>query len=80
MIGFRQLSQFAMRNKSLVDISTRVGCYYCCKIYSASEIREYTDDGKTCICPYCNIDAVVPDSSGYVLTEVNLKVAHDYWF
>lgn len=80
MIGFRQLSQFAMKNKPLVDISTRVGCYHCCKIFPATEIKEYTDDGKTCICPYCNIDAIVPDSSGYVITEANLKIAHDYWF
>lgn len=80
MIGIRQLSQFAMKNKTLVDVSARVGCYYCCKIYSAKEINEYTDEGKTCICPYCHIDAVVPDSSGYALSEDNLKLAHNYWF
>jgi len=80
MIGHRQLSQFSMKNKALLDISSKAGCYGCCKIFDASEIVKYTDDGNTGLCPYCLVDAVVGDASGYALTEDSLKVANKYWF
>lgn len=35
------------------------GCYYCCRTFSASEIKEWTDRGETALCPKCGIDSVV---------------------
>lgn len=80
MIGHKQLSHFSMKNKALIDISDNAGCYSCCKIFPTNEIKHYTDDGQTALCPYCNVDAVVGDSSGYTLTEDNLQIAKKYWF
>lgn len=80
MIGFRQLSHFSMKNKALLGISSKAGCYSCCKVFLANEIKEYTDDGETALCPYCSVDAVVGDASGYLVTEDNLRIASKYWF
>lgn len=35
------------------------GCYYCKSYFPKEEIKEYVDDGKTPLCPLCNIDSVV---------------------
>lgn len=80
MIGYRQLPHFSMKNKALLEISSNAGCYSCCKTFPASEVKEYTDKGETALCPYCSVDTVVGDSSGYILSEENLKVAQKYWF
>jgi hypothetical protein len=37
------------------------GCFYCLKRYPVSQITEYTDGGRTAICPHCSIDSVVGD-------------------
>ena len=42
-----------------------VGCYHCCKIYKEAEIEEWTDRGKTAICPKCNIDSVIFEDVTY---------------
>lgn len=80
MIGYRQLSHFSMKNKALLGISGKAGCYSCCKVFPAHEVKEYTDEGETALCPHCSVDAVVGDASGYLITEENLKVACKYWF
>jgi hypothetical protein len=80
MIGYRQLSHFSMKNKALLEISNNAGCYHCCKIFTKNEIKEYTDEGQTVLCPHCSVDSVVGDASGYNISEENLKLAHKYWF
>ena len=55
----------------LVNKSTKCGCFYCGKIFEASEVIEWVIDrnGDTALCPYCMIDSVLPDSAGYPLSE-----------
>lgn len=53
------------------------GCFSCLKIYSAAEIVEWIDEpedcprgaGKTAVCPNCGIDAVLPESNDYKITQ-----------
>ena len=62
------------------------GCFYCCKIYSPTEITDWIisensyDRFGTAICPYCGIDSVIGDSSGFPITEEFLKKMNNYWF
>jgi len=57
------------------------GCFHCLKIFSPQEIEEWIEDEKgTAICPYCGIDSVIGESSGYPITKEFLKKMHDYWF
>ncbi len=59
------------------------GCFYCCEIFNPSEIKEYIeehDGGKTAICPYCGIDSVIGESSGFPITEEFLTRMKEYWF
>lgn len=61
----------------------KCGCFYCCKIFAPSEISSWLSEpngGKTAICPYCGIDAVIGESSGYPITEEFLEKMRRYWF
>ena len=72
----------SFENELLVNKSTKCGCFYCGKIFEASEVIEWVIDrnGDTALCPYCMIDSVLPDSAGYPLTEEFLVRMHKYWF
>ncbi len=60
-------------HRSEVEASTVCGCFYCRKIFAPSEIEAWTDeDGPlqehTALCPYCGIDSVLGDKSGFPIT------------
>ena len=66
----------AMRNKK--NLINKAGCYQCFKLFEVQEIKEYTDQGETALCPFCKLDAVIPDNLGN-LTEDYLKGIKNYW-
>jgi hypothetical protein len=72
--------KISMKNRRLIESSSMVGCYHCCKLFHPKEIKEYTDNDETCICPYCSIDCIVGDKCGFILEEEILKKANKYWF
>ncbi len=50
------------------------GCFYCLKVFSPNDIKmwirgESGDKLGTAICPYCGIDSVIGESSGYPITK-----------
>ena len=58
------------------------GCFYCLKIYDPKEIEDWIQDkdGDTALCPYCDIDSVIGESSGYPITLGFLKEMYNHWF
>jgi uncharacterized paraquat-inducible protein A len=76
-IAFAPMS--AMNNRKEVAASETVGCYHCLAIYSGKEVVQFTDDGKTALCPKCNHDCVLPSSKNYDLTPRFLKEIHEFW-
>lgn len=62
------------------------GCFYCLKIFSPTEIVDWliadndADRYGTALCPYCCIDSVIGESSGYPITEEFLKKMNKHWF
>lgn len=51
------------------------GCFYCLSIFSPKEIKEWIianndcDKYGTAICPYCQIDSIIGESSGFPITK-----------
>jgi hypothetical protein len=44
------------------------------------EIEEWIDpNDDTALCPYCDIDSVIGDASGYEITEEFLRKMNDHW-
>jgi len=80
MIGIYDLPRFAMNNKKEMEASSLAGCFHCGAIFQPSEIKEHTDEGNTCLCPHCKVDAVIGNACGFELTESRLLKAKNYWF
>ena len=67
------------RNELLKD--ERCGCFYCLKIFNPNQIwRFLADKNGTAMCPYCGIDSIIGESSGYPITREFLKKMEEYWF
>ena len=64
--------------------STICGCYYCMTIFPPSDISpdDYTPDrnGKTVLCPYCMVDAVIGDASGIPINPGILEELYEAKF
>jgi hypothetical protein len=56
--------------------SKNVGCFYCCEIFSPTEIISWTDHDQTAICPRCSIDAILPNIDDHYFLDEMRK----YWF
>ena len=72
---------YSINNKPQLLNDKKCGCFYCLKIFSPLEIKEWLEDEEgTALCPYCRIDSVIGESSGYPITEEFLSEMHKYWF
>ena len=79
MSNISQAALLAFDNKSSIESSKQVGCYHCLAIYDSSEVKIYTDGGKTAVCPKCDNDTVLGSNFGEFTEEV-LKEANEFWF
>ncbi len=80
MMQVHQAARLAMHNKTQLDNTSKCGCYHCFAIFTPQEIKEWTDDGDTAICPFCFVDAVLPETSDFPLNKQFLEKLHAYWF
>lgn len=77
---FRDAHRFSSHNRASLEKDTICGCFYCLKIFDPIKINEWWDDDHTAVCPYCGIDSVIGENSGYKVTESFLKEMHQRWF
>lgn len=67
------------KNKLLAD--KKCGCFYCLEIFNPKEIIDWVEERDgTAICPYCNMDSIIGESSGHSITKEFLKEMKNYWF
>lgn len=71
-------------NRQELAESGKCGCFYCLKIFSPSRIMQWImdDEGQdtTAICPFCTVDAVLGERSGYPIETDFLRRMQEYWF
>lgn len=69
-------------NEEELSRSFECGCVGCGEIFRPLEITGYIKDnkGRTAVCPYCMIDAVIGDASGMKMTKENLRKLNKKWF
>jgi len=68
----------SFENKEQIASSDIAGCYLCLQLFDPKEVKDYTDKGKTAICPKCSIDAVIGSSSMKIDKDI-LKEIQNYW-
>lgn len=67
-------------NRSQIERSSTCGCFYCCAIFQAKDIKKWIDQGLTPICPECSIDSVLGSDSGYPISIEFLRSMRKRWF
>jgi hypothetical protein len=75
-----QAHKKSFRNRKEIETGKKAGCFYCLKIFPIADITEWVDDGQTPLCPYCGIDSVLSDKSGYKLDEDFLRQMRVHFF
>ena len=78
----QKINEYSINNIPLLEEAQKCGCFFCGRIFDSNEIAESVEDegDDTAICPFCGIDSVIGESSGYKITAELLKQMHDYWF
>lgn len=77
---------WSSNHKPELEKDQNCGCFYCLKVFSPSEITEWIvedtpiDYRGTALCPYCGIDSVIGESSGYPIEADYLRAMHKKWF
>ena len=73
--------KFSINHMPELKNDSSCGCFYCMSIFSPNEIDEWVEDKHaTALCPYCGIDSVIGESSGYPITTEFMKRMNEYWF
>ena len=76
----RYAAQRAFCNRPLVTNTEHCGCYGCLAEFAPQEIKEWTDEGETALCPFCGIDSVLADNEDCAISKEFLEKIHRYWF
>lgn len=81
MSDYIDAHRFSDNHKEQLLKDNKCGCFYCLSIFDPVEIKEWVEDTSgTAICPFCGVDSVIGESTGYPITKEFLKKMKDYWF
>ena len=80
MSDYIESHKYCTGNKEQLKNDAVCGCFYCLEIFSPKEIKMWLDRENTALCPYCCLDSVIGESSGYPITKEFLKKMNEYWF
>lgn len=81
MEKYEEAHKYSSNHKNSLKADKTCGCFYCLTIFNPNKITAWiTDKDGTAICPYCGIDSVIGESSGYPITLEFLKGMSEYWF
>lgn len=73
--------EYSSNHKNALIKDFKCGCFYCLRIFSPKEIHMWIKDTSgTAVCPYCSIDSIIGESSGYPITKDFLAEMRKYWF
>ena len=77
----KKAHRFSSNNMPELWQDKKCGCFYCLKIFDPCEITEIIEDSYgTGLCPYCGIDSLIGEYTGYPITKEFLDAMYDYWF
>ncbi len=74
--------KYCANHKEKLLKDQKCGCFYCLKIFNPKEIKDWVEDryDKTALCPYCGIDSVIGEYTGFPITYEFLEKMNKYWF
>ena len=72
--------RFSSNHRAQLSKDPVCGCFHCLSIFDPKEILDWLEPEGTALCPYCGIDSVIGQSSGYPITKDLLQKMKDHWF
>ncbi len=73
--------KYSINNQEILQNDSVCGCFYCLQIFSPTKITDWIQDrSKTALCPFCGVDSVIGESSGYPITKDFLEAMKKCWF
>ena len=79
-IDYVRAHKYSIHNKKYLLQDSKCGCFFCLEIFDPKEITSWIDQEDTAMCPYCDIDSIIGESTGFPITENFLKKMQNYWF
>ena len=69
-------------NRGELESSSVCGCFHCGVIFHPSLIEEWMEDAwdETAVCPFCGVDSVIGDRSGWPIKPAFLERMRRFWF
>ncbi|MDE5854814.1 MAG: cytoplasmic protein [Ruminococcus sp.] len=83
MYSYKDITEahaYSIYHREDIEKSYYCGCFYCTKIFRPFQINFWIDNNDTAVCPFCGIDSIIGDYSGYPITEEFLKAMNERWF
>ena len=73
--------KYSINNKPQLLNDNVCGCFYCLEIFNPSIIEEWVEDKDgTALCPFCGIDSIISESSGFPITKEFLEQMYKRYF
>jgi RimJ/RimL family protein N-acetyltransferase len=82
----RDAHRFSNNHKAQLEKDSICGCFCCKKIFDPVEIDDWIIEDNPCdhcgtaVCPYCSIDSIIGESSGYPITDEFMSAMNKIWF
>lgn len=76
----QKLHACSSHNRQQIATAGKCYCFYCESAFAPGEIKDFTDDGQTAICPICKTAAVVADNADLAIDEKLITEMNRYWF
>ena len=74
------LHKQSMFNKLKITKEQVCGCFYCMEIFLGEDIENWTDNKRTAVCSFCEIDAVIFEHKEHVIEKNLLKALNKRFF
>ena len=83
-MNVKYLHQFSSYNRKEILQSKTCGCFCCLRQFNIDKITKWIDEdedgvGQSALCPFCEVDAILPDKSVDISSELLAKMK-EYWF
>lgn len=77
-----RLHRLSSHSKDLLKTAFELGCFSCLHRFTYDDIEQFVDFDQTALCPFCDIDAVIPldDLGKESERQSKLEAMHDYFF
>lgn len=77
----KEAHKFSINNKPELQKDKICGCFHCLAVFDPKEITDWIKDEKgTAKCPFCGIDSVIGEYSGFPITIEFLAEMKKHWF